>query len=214
MSLRQTLTALLRDAPDGMTLADLADTAGVPPTTARFHLEALVADGVIEQGTAAPTGRGRPRAVYRTRHRMDPAGPRNYLALARSLTEALAGVPDAEARAVRAGERWGETFAAGRDEALPTLLAVLDDSGFAPEARPPAAGERFRIALGHCPFLEVARSDPQITCAVHRGLIRGVLRGCGDDPEAADLIPFVGGDHCLATIAEKGRAPAPPSQTS
>ncbi|ATD69927.1 MULTISPECIES: helix-turn-helix transcriptional regulator [Gordonia] len=206
MSLRTTLTTLLRDAPDGATLTELASAADVPPTTARFHLDALVADGVVERDTAPPAGRGRPRAVYRTRRRMDPAGPRNYLALARSLMAALGDVPDAAERATRAGEKWGQELGDSGHDPVPVLLATFADAGFAPERVPAATDEHIRIALRHCPFLELAQADPQITCAVHRGLIRGVLRSCEKDPDTTVLLPFAGGDHCVAAVTA-GDAP-------
>ncbi|KXT58885.1 helix-turn-helix transcriptional regulator [Gordonia sp. PS3] len=193
--MRTTILDTLRAAAAPMTVAEVAEATDIPQTTVRFHLRALTADGLIVVDTAAHDGPGRPRLLYRARPAMDPSGPRNYGVLAEVLLRTLADTPDAPARAVAAGREWGAAGSSGSDEPVEDLLAVLDDLGFAPEA----AGDRIR--LNRCPFLELARRQPALTCSVHRGIVQGVLSRHHTDLRLERLDAFVDGDHCLAVLA-------------
>ncbi|MGC4961245.1 hypothetical protein ACPXCG_12220 [Gordonia sp. DT218] len=130
---------------------------------------------------------------------MDPSGPRNYELLAEVLTEALASVPDAERCAEQAGRIWGEQCAPHGVDPIADLLVVLGDFGFAPEATDSG------IRLNRCPFLELARDHPGVTCAVHLGIMQGVLASHASPVHLAGLEAFVDADHCFATVTTGGR---------
>jgi predicted ArsR family transcriptional regulator len=83
--------------------------------------------------------------------------------------------------AVRGGRAWGERLRAqlgAVDDDRERVLLALTHTGFAPEA----SGDQ--VTLHACPLLEAARSHPAVVCAVHLGLVEGVL-----GEEGASLLP-------------------------
>src|SRR6185437_3025714 len=98
---------LLRAASAPMSIVAIADELGVHPNTVRFHLDALLGSGQVEQVAADRNGPGRPALLFEATHRMDPAGPREYQVLSEILISHLAGEPDADAKAQAAGRAWG-----------------------------------------------------------------------------------------------------------
>lgn len=197
--MRSTILDALRTADDALSVADLAARCAMPTTTVRFHLRSLERDGLVVAETATRAGRGRPRFLYRARPAMDPSGPRNYELLADVLVQALSTLPDAEQQALTAGRTWGRDRASASADPVDDLVTVLDEFGFAPET------SRDGIRLNRCPFLELARQRPGVTCAVHRGIMQGVLSSHGAGVSLVGLDAFVDGDHCFAAIDGGGR---------
>jgi len=217
---------VLRAAPAPLGVAAVAERMGVHPNTVRFHLDALVAEGLVESGTEAPSGPGRPRTAYSARPGMDRGGERGYPLLARMLLSRWASADPAEARAeaVETGRAWGrflvdplppfERPTAERSAAR--LVGLLDDMGFAPrpEGAPGPDGPPARIRLRHCPFLELAEEYGRLVCPLHLGLMQGALTGLGAPLTVTGLEPFAEPDSCLAhlggaTAAEQREATPP-----
>jgi predicted ArsR family transcriptional regulator len=74
--------------------------------------------------------------------------------------------------AVRGGRAWGERLRdqlGAVEDGRQRVLLALTHTGFAPEAR----GDQ--VILNACPLLDAARSHPAVVCAVHLGLVEGVL---------------------------------------
>ncbi|EGD53891.1 helix-turn-helix transcriptional regulator [Gordonia neofelifaecis] len=197
--MRDAVLTALHEADAPVTVADLAMTTGIAPTTVRFHLRALVDDGLVVTETARHDGPGRPRLLYQSRPAMDPSGPRNYELLAGVAIQALTELPRAVEHATAAGRSWGARRAHGSADPVDDLMSVLDDFGFAPE--PVDDG----IRLNRCPFLELAKDHPGVTCSIHRGIMQGVLDAHGLDASRVRLDAFVDGDHCLASITAAAR---------
>ncbi|MGD9526837.1 MAG: helix-turn-helix transcriptional regulator, partial [Pseudonocardia sp.] len=164
---RREVLEALHQAGAPLGVIEIADRVGIHPNTARFHLDALAAEGAIEQVPGTPTGPGRPRIGYRARPGRARGGARQYRTLAEILLAHLAATSDQPAAAAAtAGRAWGANLVAGsrsRDtltgaEAVARLTGLLDALDFAPE--PVSSGSRptDRIRLRHCPFLELA--DP------------------------------------------------------
>lgn len=208
---RSEVLRLLRDAPGPMGISDIADRMGVHPNTVRFHLDTLVESGQVERAAAAPRTTGRPPLRYLPVRTMDPTGPRRYDLLGELLLDALATVPDAGARAVEAGRAWGRRQALASTsvqgahpsgDPVTGLLELLDAADFAPELRRDRGQQQ--IALGNCPFLELARTGSAIVCSIHLGLMQGAL-GAWRSPETVErLEPFAEPDRCLAHLATRG----------
>src|SRR5690606_35520749 len=96
-SRRQEVLDALRDARGPLGVAEVAERAGrrgVRANTARFHLDALAADGAVERAVEQPSGPGRPRTVYAARPGMDRGGARGYRLLAQILLSRLAADGD------------------------------------------------------------------------------------------------------------------------
>jgi predicted ArsR family transcriptional regulator len=79
-------------------------------------------------------------------------------------------------------------------EATRTVAALLADQGFAPET---SEGE---IRMRRCPFHDLAESQPQIVCAVHKGLIDGALEELASDLPVGGLDVFVEPDRGSARL--------------
>jgi predicted ArsR family transcriptional regulator len=207
---RQVLAAICR-SPAPLGASEIAGQAGIHPNTARFHLSALVADGVIERIAEEPCGPGRPRAVYRARPGMARGGERRYRMLAEILLGGLTGTAAGRA-AADAGRAWGEHLI-GRAapfeqvsgaEAVSRVLVLLDELAFAPETVTGADKLPARVRLRHCPFLELAEHHRDIICPLHLGLIQGAFAGLASPVTATELTPFAEADACIVHLAPAG----------
>lgn len=207
---RAHVLALLQDRAEALSVAEAARHVGLHPNTARFHLDGLVEQGLAERETEQRDTPGRPRTLYRASMQSTHTGRRSYRLLAEILTSYLATqTPHASQAAQQAGSAWGryltERPAPFRDvdaaAAIRQLTDILDDIGFAPEAAT-VAGDR-RIVLHHCPFREVAEEHPEVACAVHLGLMRGVLSELKAPVEAASLDAFVEPNLCVTRLTDR-----------
>jgi predicted ArsR family transcriptional regulator len=77
---------MLRASTQPRSITSMAEEMGLHPNTIRFHLDALVRTGRVEQLVGETTGPGRPPVLFRASRRMDPAGPTNYRLLANIMT--------------------------------------------------------------------------------------------------------------------------------
>jgi predicted ArsR family transcriptional regulator len=90
------------------------------------------------------------------------------------LTEMIRAGEDPEG----AGERHGRRQAAAggsAGDAVEAIAAAMARDGFDPEVR--TRRGRTEIVLRTCPYAEAAVADPDIVCALHLGLARGVAAG-------------------------------------
>ena len=197
-----------------VSIAALARATGLHENTLRGHLDRLREDGYVARVRERTSGRGRPAWLWRP---LAAGESSPYAALAGVLAGTIARTsPDPQAEARRAGSSWGRDVAAdlpaahGPDAARAAVLAVMEGQGFAPDApeepaapelpdAPAADGE---ITLRQCPLLESATRHPEVVCAVHRGMIDGVLEtvGAGADVE---LIPFTGPGTCTLRLSAR-----------
>jgi predicted ArsR family transcriptional regulator len=204
---------VLRAAARPLGVAEAAERVGVHPNTVRFHLDALMAEGLVVRRVEAPSGPGRPRTVYAPRPGMDRRGRRSYRLLAQILLGQLASQgPGAREAATEAGRAWGgflvDPLPPSRrptaERSAARLVALLDDLGFAPEPEGGGAGKApERIRLRHCPFLELAEEYGQLVCPIHLGLMQGALAGLRAPLAATALEPFAEPDSCLAHLAAR-----------
>nr|WP_246336863.1 helix-turn-helix domain-containing protein [Flexivirga oryzae] len=207
---RAQVLAALQGSPEPASVTEIADEVGLHPNTARFHLDGLVEQGLARRETEQRDVPGRPRALYRATADSARAGRRSYRLLAEILTSYLASHTLAPSdAALHAGEAWGR-FLTDRpapfrtvDDSAATrqLVDVLDEIGFAPE--PVEQDSRRQILLHQCPFREVAEEHRDVVCAVHLGLMRGVLAELDAPVDAARLDPFVEANLCVTTLADR-----------
>jgi predicted ArsR family transcriptional regulator len=189
---------------------EAAEALDLPRATAAFHLDRLVADGLLDVHYERRTGRtgpgaGRPAKLYRRSDRpvavtlperaYDLAGD----LLAAALTEAEeTGRPPREVLGRRARERGRELAASANGP--DAVLRVLEDNGFEPRA------EDGGITLVNCPFHRLARTHTELVCGMNLRLIDGVLDGLGGAGLTAFLRPAPG--TCCVRLD-----PAPSSAT-
>lgn len=207
---RSRVLAVLQDLGAPATAAEVAGRLGAHPNTARFHLEALVAVGVVSREREERTTPGRPRTHYIAEVPAPRATQRSYRLLADILATHLASsAVDPAREAADAGRTFGG-LAAPPGERPGSLSAAADLvvdtlSGMGFESRPAVEGERARIDVTACPFLEVATQHLDVVCAVHRGLMEGLLERVGAPVDVESLEPLVGPSHCVARLARRGR---------
>lgn len=216
---RKQILTIVHQAAEPVEVAAVARAAGVHPNTARFHLDALVADGVLDSTPRTSGGRGRPHNTYRSRPGQARGTARRYRLLAEILLSQLAGTgDDAAGAATAAGRAWGAYLAprlaparsASRDAALAQLIGMLDDLDFAPEpvhiephgppSRTDGADVVDSIRLRHCPFLELADPHRDLVCRVHLGLMQGALAELKAPISVTSLVPFEEPDACMAHL--------------
>jgi predicted ArsR family transcriptional regulator len=205
---RSRLVSELRSASDGLDAHELARRVGLHPNTVRWHLGVLQDAGAVSSEPAPRASRGRPRIVYRLRAEAAGGTRDEYRLLATILTGTLARSGDGATAAERSGRAWGRYLVkrplplveTGDEDATAEVAALLDEQGFAPET---AEGE---IRMRRCPFYDLAEAQPEIVCAVHKGLISGALEEIGSKLEVEGLDVLVEPDLCVVRLGRsKGR---------
>ncbi|MEZ0384574.1 helix-turn-helix transcriptional regulator [Mycobacterium sp. pW045] len=217
---RERVLRLVTSATGAVDASEIATQMGLHVTTVRFHLDALCEDGSVARTRIKRDGVGRPRTGYvAVRDRLDYRGLAEILAMELGDTAA-----ERRQRAERAGRRWAGRIMAqdvseGSADGVRNGTPALDDRtgriadtfermGFGPEITAPAAvGDGHRecaIRLHACPVRDLARSHPEVSCAMHLGLLRGLLSTDADGGENtalhAELDPFVEPELCIARV--------------
>ncbi|MEI2779640.1 MAG: helix-turn-helix domain-containing protein [Tetrasphaera sp.] len=198
----------IRTARSPVGIADLSERIGLHPNTIRYHLDGLEAAGLIRRLAGTRTGIGRPRTAYEATAASVLAGPRNYATLAAILAACLAEhLADPAQAAHDAGHAWGATLpppvsprgTSAAATARRHLVTTMTDMGFEPE---PSPARRPRELLIHnCPFQDVAARHQEIVCAVHLGLMRGLLARSGGGVAVRTLEPYAAPGLCRAQLA-------------
>jgi predicted ArsR family transcriptional regulator len=198
---------LLR-AGGALGVQEVADQTGLHPNTARFHLDALVEAGLAERAPQPRPTPGRPSMAYRATASDGPAGQRRYRLLAEMLTSMITGVMAQPGKAATdAGREWGRYLTEqpppyeriDPEQAIDRLTRALKEIGFAPEA---VTGDgRRQLRLHQCPFREVAQHHQDVVCALHLGLMQGVLTQLRAPVTAARLQPFAEPSVCIAELS-------------
>ena len=203
-----------------------AEAAGVARHVAKFHLDKLVDEGLLDTEFSRPPGRGGPGAGRPAKHylrssrQLDVSLPeRRYdLAgwlLARAVTDAESdGVPVNEA-VVRAARDAGKSFGveardrAGSRPSRSALTAaareVLGELGYEPH--PEAGG----VVLGNCPFHAMARDFTDLVCGMNLQLMTAMVEGLGHGGLDARLDPTAG-RCCVRLLEHARRTPKSPSR--
>jgi len=213
---RRRVLRLLESDEQELTVSDIVASLGERPTTVRFHLDALVVDGLVEKLPGAATGRGRPPLVYRAARSLRGDGSADYRLLATILVDALAAPDDAAGGADRAAPRRAGSVRAGWDRAgtlaaagyrraselvestgAQDMSALFDALGF----RPDPVGPDGELVLRHCPFFDLAVERREIVCPVHLGILRGAADELAPGAEVVSLVPFARPDACVAHLA-------------
>jgi predicted ArsR family transcriptional regulator len=200
---RVAIVGELRGSPEGLDVRELAGRLGLHENTVRWHLGILEDAGFID-AAPAPNGKpGRPRILYRLRPGARAVRDRDeHRLLAAVLTGMAAALPDGEERVAEAGRVWGRFLVrrpsplerVSNEEAVAEVSRLLDEEGFAAE---PHGTE---IHMRRCPFHDLAGTNPEIVCGVHRGLMTGALEELGSDLEVEGLDVFVKPDLCVARL--------------
>ncbi|WP_417562892.1 helix-turn-helix transcriptional regulator [Microbacterium sp.] len=206
-SRREDVLRLVDESEEPLTIAALADRLGMHPSTVRFHLERLVADGRIEMTKDARGQRGRPAQLFGSANDQAEADARRYRMLAEILVDALGDRPDPVGAATDAGRRWGRREAESIEAADPVagLVDVLDRIGFGPQVADDAqTAADAQVNVCHCPFLELALERPDVVCSVHLGIMQGALAVWDENVTVSRLVRHERPEPCVAHLAMRG----------
>jgi len=208
---RERVLRAVADAEGPVMLADLVARLGGHPNTTRQALDALVADGLVDRRTVPRATRGRPPFAFRvTDLGRRVLGGGDYAELVGAFATYLMGRgrPAEEAREV--GRIWGAGRAttlppvgtagvAGGADSVGAVVDVLEALGFDPERLPAGTGG-VSLVLRACPLLELVEQHPDVSCALHHGLVDGVLQRLGASV-GVDLTPFSEPDGCRLRLS-------------
>ena len=167
--------------------------AGVPRSTAAFHLDRLVDAGLLTveyrrlSGRSGP-GAGRPAKLYRAiTTELIGSVPERHYELAADILAAAAERADHEHTSV-AGAAASEARARGREigTGCGSVETALRACGYTP-----VTGDGDGIVMSNCPFHALADRHQDLVCAVNLALVEGLLDGSGD-PRTAHSVPRAG----------------------
>lgn len=191
---RRKLFDFVGAAEDAVGRDDAAGALGLARSTASFHLDRLVQDGLLAvefrklRGREGP-GSGRPAKLYRAAVQEVAASvpDRNYdlaaeLLLAAVEASAADGVPAREAL-LRGAYARGEATGAAAGAAAENFPELLAAQGYRPESD----GEGSLVLL-NCPFHRLAAGHAGVVCAMNGAFLAGAAAGCGVAPDRVEAL--------------------------
>ncbi|MFT4200575.1 transcriptional regulator [Gordonia sp. (in: high G+C Gram-positive bacteria)] len=167
---RDHVLATIEAASEPVDASYVAEALDVHVSTARFHLNKLIDDGLIQAVALPATTVGRPRTGYSS----TVAKPE--IRLIGLLVETLGDDEAARAAAaVEIGRRWAAPIIEEQSSDLPdpvtVVEAVLTKLGFQVQSAASVFGQH-ELSICSCPLRDITRADP----AVSRGIVEGALR--------------------------------------
>jgi predicted ArsR family transcriptional regulator len=201
---------------------EAAAAMGVARSVAAFHLDRLVADGLLTTEFRRLTGRqgpgaGRPAKLYRRAEgELSVSLPARQYDLAAGLLAAAVsdathtGTPVAEALTKVATERGRELGGRARKEAgarpsrralIDAALAVLEEQGYEPRRH------GTEVVLANCPFHALVDEQRDLVCGMNHDLLCGMADALGDGVLSARLEPS-DGSCCVRLHASRRAAKA------
>lgn len=219
---RRALYDFVRHQDRPVTREEAAEARAISRNLAAFHLDKLVAAGLLQakyqKHTVEPRGRGRLPKVYEP---VDDAvivtiPERRYELVGQILVDAVADDPADAGRAARdrarqRGRRTGQLLADQRGEQerdrphqptgrgsmgaceIALVRRVLAELGFDPDEDRPE-----HVVMRNCPFHSLAVQQPELVCGLNLAYLTGLLDGLGTDRLDARLAPRPG--HCCVEV--------------
>ena len=187
---------------------------GIARHTAKFHLDKLVEEGLLEAdfkrlGDRRGPGAGRPTKRYRRsdrqvsvnlpERRYDLAGELLARAVDDSASDGRPVVAALHAAAAEVGTRIGQrardtvSGRPSRDRLLHAACDALAQEGYEPRR----AGKT--ITLANCPFDALARDHTALVCGMNLALLEAAADRLGDGSLSARLDPHA--DRCCVVLA-------------
>lgn len=212
--IRRSLYRFVVGQPEPVSREQAAAGVQVAHHIAKFHLDKLEEDGLLEVEYRRPAGRtgpgaGRPTKLYRRaerdisvslpERRYDLAG--HLMAEAISLSTATGDSVSntLHTAAHKAGQALAEDVVDTLDPApssastIAAVCEVLDANGYQPKATARC------ITLTNCPFHSLAENYTELVCGMNLDVITGLVDGLGTSGLKAQLDP--GEERCCVTVA-------------
>jgi predicted ArsR family transcriptional regulator len=189
-----------------------ADALGLAPHQAKFHLDRLERDGLLDSSYARVSGRtgpgaGRPSKLYRRADREVAVSlpDREYQLAGTLMADAIAESAEAGTPVIEALHRLAHTYgrrlgdmAVGDNPprtakaALALAVETLTENGYEPH---PDDG---RVIMSNCPFHALAQAQTQLVCQMNHALIDGLTDALGPHRPVAELEPAP--DRCCVVL--------------
>ncbi|PZS12901.1 MAG: transcriptional regulator [Pseudonocardiales bacterium] len=219
---RRALYRFVVAQPAAVSRDHAAAGVGVARHVAKFHLDKLEFDGLLDVEYSRPAGRsgpgaGRPAKLYRRADRdfaVSLPGRRYDLAarvMAQAITTASAtGAPlrDALADAAREtgqglGRQARHTLGArpSRAAAIKAITQMLESNGYEPRRDGTA------ITLANCPFHSLSQDYTELVCGMNLDLIEGLVQAVDTSGLRPALTPAPN-QCCVSLAAPAGSHPA------
>jgi predicted ArsR family transcriptional regulator len=203
---RRDLYRLVAAGHEAVSRDDAAAALGISRELAAFHLDRLVAAGLLvaeyrrRSGRTGP-GAGRPAKLYRRADGVVTVSfpARRYDVAADLMATALdrlgggsgiqAGAAVARERGIATGidARQGAGTRPGHRGLLTGLLGVLRGAGYEPRTETPNG----TVVLGNCPYDALSADHRELTCGMNLAWAQGVVDGLGS-PMKVELAPEPG----------------------
>ncbi len=209
---RRELYQYVSAQPEPVSRDQAGEAAGIPRHTAKFHLDKLVDEGLLDVefrrlGGRRGPGAGRPTKLYRRSARevavtlpqrqYDVAGQLMAEAIEQSVAQ---GVPPVEALtevAARRGRQLGERAREvagprpGRARLVEAICTTLAGSGYEPRLDGPL------VTLANCPFHALAAEHTDLVCGMNLALVGALAESTGSTLSARlDPAP----DRCCVVL--------------
>jgi predicted ArsR family transcriptional regulator len=196
-----------------------AQGTGISRSLAAFHLDRLVAAGLLAASYRRLSGRtgpgaGRPAKLYsRSGEQVDVTlPPRRYGLVAELFAEALEPgggrgarelkrVARAFGRRLAQGVERGAGQRRGRSRGAPALLAALEELGYEPVRGP--AGE---VRLRNCPFHALTRDHQALVCGANLALLGGFAAEAQGERRALRAVLDPQPGMCCVVLRPEGGA--------
>jgi len=192
-----------------VSVRELATRLSLHPNTLRPHLRRLEEAGLVAREVRKGSTVGRPQTMYYAVDRAEPEG-RDYRLLAEILAGLVTG-KQARDRAEELAREWGHYLVAqggpkpGTRLPARRNLAVLQEAmaraGFDPRFRRKER-KTVEITLRDCPFRDLVEDHRELACAIHRGLVEGMLGGLKPPLRLAEFSPLV--ERSVCRLVAKG----------
>jgi len=179
---RYRLYRYLRLSGRAVSVRELSVRLSLHPNTLRPHLRRLEDAGLVTSEARKVSTVGRPQVVF-TAVDPEPREGRDHRLLADILAAVMTTARQKE-RATELAREWG-AYLIGRSVPKPgarrppgpnlaILQAALAEAGFEPRFHRRSA-KTVEITMRGCPFRELLDEHRPLVCAVHRGLLEGML---------------------------------------
>jgi predicted ArsR family transcriptional regulator len=183
-------------SPVPLTTTMVSEALDLHPNTVRPHLERMRDVGLLQVETESRGVVGRPQHRYSIAQDAPSLGlePPAMPLMARMLVGVAAAAGARREEAVEIGRQQGRAAAAAIEAAA--VVAELDDDddraavciaalvdelsrvGFDPAVADDEEGGVV-VAFTRCPFAELAASNPELVCNLHRGIVEGFVEAVG-----------------------------------
>ena len=193
---RYRLYRYLRLSGRPVSVRELSARLSLHPNTLRPQLRRLEEVGLVASETRKVPSVGRPQVLYSANDREGREG-RDYRLFA-DILAGLLSTPRQRDRATELARDWG-AYLVGRSVPKPgarrpagpnlaVLQEALAEAGFDPRFRRRGA-KAVEITLRACPFRDLLDEHRELVCAVHRGLLEGMLAASRPPMTLTDFQP-------------------------